>query len=438
MARPSTPPLARQRHLRAALAQPGFRRLFVTRLIAQFTDGVFQASLAGAVLFNPEHQAHAADVAAGFAIVLIPYSLVGPFAGVLLDRWRRQRVLVGASLVRALVVLIVAAEVAAGVEGLLFYATALVVVSASRFFLSALSASLPHLVDVDDLVTTNALSTTAGAVATTAGGAAAVGARVLVGDGNAAYATVAVVAALLYLVAALAARAFGADELGPDDVERSRRETVSDVAHGLVDGARHVRARPTTLAALIAIGVHRLSYGVTTVCTILLYRNYFSDDGILRAGLGGLAQVVAAAALGGGFAAAVTPAATRRLGYVRWPAALLVGAAVAQLALGLQYTLPAMVAAAVLLGFIAQGIKICVDTLVQRDIEDLYRGRVFAFYDTLFNVTLVAAAVLTAVVLPEDGHAPASVVVIAAAYLVTAAGYLRWAPVRTVAAGTTG
>jgi hypothetical protein len=116
---------------------------------------------------------------------------------------------------------------------------------------------------------------------------------------------------------------------------------------------------------------------------------------------------------------------------------LLAGAAVAQLALGLRYTLPAIVAAAVLLGFIAQGIKICVDTLVQRDVEDLYRGRVFALYDTLVNVTLVAAALLTAVVLPENGHSPGSVVVIAVAYLLTAAAYLQLAPVTTAVASTT-
>ena len=48
-------------------------------------------SLAGAVLFDPEHQARAADIAAGFAVLLLPYSFVGPFAGVLLDRWWRQR-----------------------------------------------------------------------------------------------------------------------------------------------------------------------------------------------------------------------------------------------------------------------------------------------------------------------------------------------------------
>src|SRR5579875_4186977 len=91
-------------HVRASLSRPGFRRLLTSRLAGQFGDGVFQASLAGAVLFNPERQATAADVAAGFAVLLLPYSIVGPFAGVLLDRWWRQRVLVWANLLRAVAV----------------------------------------------------------------------------------------------------------------------------------------------------------------------------------------------------------------------------------------------------------------------------------------------------------------------------------------------
>ena len=93
---------------RQLLGRPDFRRLLVVRMLGQFADGVFQASLAGTILFNPERQAHAADIAAGFAVLLLPYSLLGPFAGVLLDRWSRQRVLLGANLFRALLVCAVA------------------------------------------------------------------------------------------------------------------------------------------------------------------------------------------------------------------------------------------------------------------------------------------------------------------------------------------
>lgn len=411
-------------HLRSALAQAGFRRLFAMRLAGQFGDGVFQASLAGAVLFNPERQARAADVAAGFAVVLVPYSLIGPFAGVLLDRWRRQRAMVLTNAARAVGVALIAAEILGGVGGLPFYASALVVVSINRFVLSALSASLPHVVASAELVTANALSTTSGTIATTIGGAAAVGVRALSNGTDRAYAAIALAAALPYLVSALSGRGFDRDALGPDEVERNNRETVAEIARGLVEGARHLRQRRPAYYALIAIAAHRIFYGISTICTVLLYRNYFHDEGLFRAGLGGLAQVVGAAAVGGGVAALITPVATRRLGYVRYPAVLLAGAAVTELALGLPFSMPLLVTAAVLLGLAAQGIKICVDTLVQQYIDDDHRGRVFAIYDALFNVTLVGAAVFTAVALPENGYSPGAVIAIGVGYALTAVGYL--------------
>jgi MFS transporter len=422
--RTDQPVVTRRHHLQAALADAGFRRLFAVRMSCQFGDGVFQAGLAGAVLFSPERSADPAGVAAGFAVLLLPYSLIGPFAGVLLDRWRRRRVLVVANIARAVAVLAVAAELASGLSGLAFYATALVVLSISRFVLSALSAALPHVMASEELVTANALSTTCGTVIGAAGGAAALGARALLGDFDAAYALVAAAAAVPYLAGAAAAAGFGRDALGPSAAQRTARETMGEVARGLVAGAQHVRARVPVRNGLLAIGVHRLGYGVTTVCTLLLYRNYFTSDGIFRAGLAGLSQVIAAVATGGALAAVVTPAAFRRFGAVRWPAGLLALAVVVELCLVLPYEMPALLVAALVLGFAAQGIKISVDTLVQLYIDDAFRGRVFALYDTMFNVALVVAAVLTAMVLPADGHSPASVIVIAAAYAATALVYV--------------
>ncbi len=409
--------------MRHLAASRDFTRLFATRLTSQCADGVFQASLAGAVLFNPERHADPAQVAAGFAVLLLPYSFVGPFAGVLLDRWSRQRVLYVANLVRCLLVAVAAATVAGGLSGPLLYGAALATISVNRFFLAGLSAALPHVATEEQLVTANAVSTTLGAIATVAGGGIALLVRTVTGAGNHGYAAVALCSAVGYAASALIARRFPRDRLGPDAHEIAERETLKDVWDGLVLGARHIASRRPAKYALAAITAHRFFYGISTIATLLLYRNYFHDQGVLRVGLAGLAQVIAVGAAGSLVAAVVTPAATRRIGKPAWITVLLACAGLVEVALGTPYTLPALIPAAFFLGMVAQGVKITVDTTVQESIDDEFRGRVFSVYDTLFNVTFVAAATVGAMTLPITGKSYPMLAVVTAGYLLTAATF---------------
>jgi MFS family permease len=410
--------------VRALLRRGDFRRLLGTRLPAQFGDGVFQAALAGTVLFNPQRAADPVAVAAGFAVLLLPYSLVGPFAGVWLDRWSRRQVLLLANVLRAGLVAIVAALVLGGVQGTAFYAAGLAVFSVNRFVLAALSAGLPHTTDEASLVPANALSTTSGAVATVLGGGVAIGLLQVVGSGDGGYAALALSAALPYLVAAAVVSGFGRDDLGPDHVTRAARLSAADVGRGMVAGARHVWALPPAAAALLAISLHRLWSGVLTLMTLLLYRNTFAaGGGPFPGGIVGLGEVVAAGAVGTLLAAAITPPVVRRVGKPRWITSLLVGAGISQLGLGLPFLPPTIVLASLVLGFVAQGVKICVDSTLQESVEDDFRGRVFSVYDTLFNVTFVGGLLAGAFLLPSTGVSYELLAVVGAGYLATAALY---------------
>jgi hypothetical protein len=282
---------------------------------------------------------------------------------------------------------------------------------------------MPHVIDPVRLITANAVSTTAGAVVAACGGGAAIGLRALASNGDTGSALIATGAAAGYLAAGLLARGFAIEQLGPDDDTRSHGESVGRVISGLLAGARHVRSHPSVVSAFGVIAVHRFAYGITAITTLLLYRNYFHDAGFFRAGLPGLAQVVAGIAIGGGLAAVVTPWASRHIGFTRWPAVLLLFAGTAELCLGLPFKLQTFLPAAALLGFAAQGIKICVDTLVAQRVADDYRGRVFSLYDTLFNLVFVSAAVVTAILLPETGKSTIAVLVIGVAYIVIGALY---------------
>lgn len=82
---------------RSVRSLPDFWRLLQVRVASQFGDGLFQAGLAGALLFNPDRAADPMAIAGAFAVLFLPYSLLGPFAGALMDRWDRRWVLVGAN-----------------------------------------------------------------------------------------------------------------------------------------------------------------------------------------------------------------------------------------------------------------------------------------------------------------------------------------------------
>lgn len=412
------------RHVVRGLARRGdFRRLLTARLSGQFSDGVFQASLAGAVLFNPERAATPADVAAGFAVLLLPYSLVGPFAGVLLDRWSRRNVLLSANLVRSLQVIGVAGLLVAGVGGGWLYLAALTVLAVNRFVLSALSAALPHVADENVLVTANALSTTSGTVAAVVGAGGALGLLQLVGENNLGYGVLALSSTVGYLVASMFARGFARDYLGPDTLEGHSPSTARDVVIGLAAGLRHIAAHPPAVGALAVLTIHRAVYGITTLGTLLLYRNYFVPEGFFRSGIVGLGQVLVIGAAGALVAAAITPMMSRRIGKPRWIIILLVLAAVTEIGLGAPYELKLLLAAGFLIGGVGQAVKICTDTVFQQHVSDAYRGRVFSVSDTMYNLAFVGGLLVGARTLPADGVALPVIFAVGAVYLLTAVGY---------------
>ncbi len=411
--------------LRAVFRERDFRSLYATRLTSQLSDGIFQVGLANFVFFRPESAPTARDTAAALSALLLPYTLVGPFAGVLIDRWSRQRILLYANLLRAVMVLGVALLVAADVSGVRFYVAALAVLSVNRFLLAALSAALPHVLPDDRLVLGNSVSTTSGTIVAILGGGVGLTVRQVVGKSDAGDAAVMVVAAGTYVLAALAALRMGRSLLGPDH-DPDRPETVEAlrrVYRGLVDGAQHVWHYRRTAHALLAIAAHRFFYGLSSIATLLLYKNYFEDGRYLRNGLTGLGQLFAASAVGFLVAATITPAVTRRIGTEEWVILCFGAAALAELVFGIPYTKLAMLGAAFFLGLAAQGSKICVDTIVQQSIEDDYRGRVFSFYDIVFNVAFVAAATVGAFTLPPSGKSYPVLVFIAVGYATTAVLY---------------
>jgi MFS family permease len=412
--------------LRAVLAERDFRKLFGSRLVSELGDGLFSASFTAYVFFGAQTFTVPSEAVAAFAVQYLPYSLIGPFAGVFIDRWSRRQVLVISAFVRAAMVAFSGFVVLSGQTGLPLYICVLAVLGASRFFLAAVSAATPHVVPRDKLVMANAVAPTSGTILAFVGGVVGIGVPVVTGGGHSGAAATMWFAGLCYVVSGLFGARLARDLLGPGRLEHLRRGIVSeltDVARGLAGGVRHLGERRRAAYALGAVGVHRGLYATLLVQGLLLYRNYFYAGGAGDQALSHATWLVVTSAVGYGFAAVVTPAGVRRLSKPAWITVWLLIGGLTTIVLGPSFRQDAYLVMGFLMGLSAQCVKICVDTTEQETVDDEYMGRVFSLYDMISNVAYVAGPAIALPFMPVSGKSYVLVIAIGVCYLVAGAVY---------------
>jgi MFS family permease len=415
--------------LKSVLAIPDFRKLFAARLVSQAGDGVFNAGFAAYAFFSAQSFPDPAAAVYAFTVLYVPYSLIGPFAGVFIDRWSRRQIIVYGALIRAAMVAVAGFVVLSGQTGVPLYVSALAVLGVNRFFLSAVSAGTPRIVRGDELVMANAVAPTSGTIVGFVGGVVGLGVHLVTGGGLAGSAATLWFAGLCYAAAALLGTRLAKDLLGPGTGERpeaghrSLARDLRDVAAGLAAGLRHLNQKRRAAYALGAVAVHRALYGTLLVEALLLYRNYFYQGGNGNKALGHATLLVITSAVGFGLAAVITPEGVKRVTKDQWITVWLAAGGIATLVLGPAFNQIAYLAVGFLLGLSAQCVKICVDTTVQQVVDDAYMGRVFSIYDMLYNVAYVLGPAIAIPFLPSSGKSYLVVLAIGALYIAASIVY---------------
>jgi MFS family permease len=391
------------------------------------TDGVFQSALASFVLFSPERQANALSAAIGFAVVLLPYSIVGPFVGTILDRVSRQRALFYANLARSANLFLVALFVFSGTTGVALTAVVLIAFGINRLILAALSAGLPLLIDSKSLITANAIAVTGGSVLVVIGGGIGVAVRALV-DGAAladhADSVLILMAAGGYFAAALLSGRLSKYEIGPQEHEKaaaSFRQGFTDMREGI----DFLRKNIDTARGIVATAVHRGGLTALTLTALLLERNTFNDPASPEDGLQGFGIALTIAGIGVFLGAFLAPYGVARFGRHRWIKFAMFASAFSPIFLAIWQTEVALSVTAFMTAFFGQNIKVTNDALVQSKIDDYYRGRVFAVYDVVVNSAIVSGGLIAALLLPTSGVTAKVPLFVMSAYLLVAVVVLR-------------
>lgn len=409
--------------LQATVRSPLYRKLLAIRLTGQAGDGMLQSALATFVLFSPERQASASSIAVAFAILALPYSLIGPFTGVFLDRWHRQRVLLWGNLARAASMIPVIYFTAQGNSGFGLGVSVLAAIGINRFILAGLSASVPLTVPESSLVTANAIAPTAGTMAAAVAAFLGVGLRQALGGDDRGSVLVLGITAAVFVAAGLLAMRVQREQFGPLPGEHA--QTARQILRGLADGATQLWARHRARNAIVMVSAQRIAIGAGTIMAVLLLRLRLNPANEVDRALNELALMLGAAAFGALLGAVVTPRMTRRLGEIRWTAATFVIAGAVGWVGVAAASVISLIIAGWFIGFAGQAAKVCGDTLVQEWIDEGNRGRVFALYDVAVNVALVAGVAFVALLDPRAVNAGLTAAAIGLGMIASGLLYLR-------------
>jgi MFS family permease len=346
--------------IRNVLRHRGYRRLLIAQTVSRWGD-TFNAVALVIVVFQITNSG--INVSGVVALEIAPVLLLGFVAGTVVDRLPRRQVMIAADLGRAMI----AALVAFNSDQLwALYCAAFGLAALTVFFNPAASSLLPSLVDDDELVAANSavwsaavlsqivLAPVAGAVVVTLGASAAFG-----------------INSVTFLASAIALSGLSGPPTEPPE-RRSRRAEI-------VEGIQIIR-NSRLLGTLAAIqGLAALSAGATSALLVVLAERHLHIDAT------GFGLLLAAIGVGAGVGPLVLQ---RYVNDVRHPL-LLFGPYMLRGLVDLTLAAVSNFAVALMsLGFYGIGTStanVTYNTVLQTTTPDRFRGRIFAFYDIVWQ-----------------------------------------------------
>ena len=395
---------------REALRSDDFRRLFTIRLLTQSGDGLFQATLIASIVFNPEEQNTILGFAIATLLISLPFSILGPFTGVFIDRWSRRKILVVAPLLRVAAMWLVLFDPKAA--PVLFFAGALWVLSVNRFYLATAVAVVPRLVPTEDLLMANSMATVGGTVALLLGVFVG-GWMVDLAGGHGAPAIA--LAGVEWLIASLVATRIRSPLLPHHVPETAVRDELGRIAREFGDGITRLVRTPRALGPITSITLDQVGQGIVLVLSLFVFRDRFEE------GVGSFSNLIGAGGLGVLLGILTVGKLEERYPKERIVARAFFAGGLVLIAVSLYITGWSVLIASFAVGLTFAWKKIPVDTMVQEAIPDGYRGRVFAVYDVAYNLSRVVAAFLAIPLLNAFG--------VAGAVAIVGVVFILWSPV---------
>jgi MFS family permease len=388
----------------AKWASTPFAGLSIVNSLSSAGDALVAVALAGSVFVSVSLNAARGRTALGLVCTVLPFAVVGPFVGPLIDRMHsgRRFIIFGASVGRLAACLMMATWI----HSLLLFPAAFLSLVCSKTHAVAKASLVPGVVDKpEDLVRANSRLAVGASVATSI--AAAIGALIYKVAGSPAlldfdFLVFALTAALSIALLARTRQdtpVTGDASVGGSDVTAPAPDSgtgPSGQKERKASGRRGPRPviPPEVGLAQISMAGMRAVAGFLTALVVFGFRR--TDTPVIWYGL------VAVASVAGNFSGAlVAPYLRDRVSEKRLvaAAALIIGAvAVAATRLSFDHHRPAALLLAAVIGLAASVAKTAFDAIVQRETDDAGRGRLFARFESIFQLVWVVGALIPVVI----------------------------------------
>jgi MFS family permease len=145
------------------LKKRNFFLLWLGQIISQLGDRLGQMSLIGLVYLRSPGST--IEIAKILSFTIIPVFLIGPIAGVYVDRWDRRRTMYVCDFLRSVLILLIPLFLFNAKSLVPTYLLIFIIFCIGRFFVPAKLSIIPELVDNEDLLMANSLVNITGMIA---------------------------------------------------------------------------------------------------------------------------------------------------------------------------------------------------------------------------------------------------------------------------------
>ena len=371
-----------------------FRLLYIGQTISQLGDW-FNAVAVYALLLDLTGSATA--VAWMMIVQFLPVAILGPLAGVVVDRVDRRKLMIATDLLRGGLILTLL-FIRRPDQVWIAYVVMAIAVGAQAFFEPARTATIPNVTSAEELMPANTLSSATWS-AMLAIGASVGGLVTALAGRNVAF----VVNALSFVASALFLAQTRYDSR-PAEAPRAEGLLALTGITDLIEGVRYVRARSHVAALMLVKTGWGLAGGVLLLLTIFGQRVF----PLGRGAAAGIGVLYAARGIGAGLGPIVlrwiVGQRPQRLRAAIGPAYFMVG--IFYVALAWAPTLWIAAACVLLAHFGGAILGVFSTVLLQMEVPDRFRGRVFATELALVTLMSSASSYWTARQLDRAGWSP--------------------------------